>query len=253
MPAVARYRPRVSDGMLIWATIFAEWALALAAIVTDRDSLVGHEAVLRPGSLPPLLVVAQFFVAWQVMTAAMMLPSSLPMVRLFAGASRGQARTRLVLATFLSAYFGVWTLFALTALLTDTVLHTLADQWSWLDRRPGLVTGTVLMLAGAFQFSTLKERCLRACRTPLAFLRRHYRRGLRASSMVGARYRLSCLGCCWALMLVMFAVGVGSIAWMVGLSAVMLFEKTSRRGHLLVPYAGVALLVIGLVTSATSL
>src|SRR5690606_29214040 len=106
--------------------------------------------------------------------------------------------------------------------------------------------GSVLLLAGGFQFSPLKEQCLSECRSPLGFLRRHYQRGLGAAWALGVRHGLFCLGCCWALMLVMFAVGVGSLVWMVGLTAVMVAEKTTRWGRRLAPVVGVALIALGL-------
>ena len=114
-------------------------------------------------------------------------------------------------------------------------------------RRPGVVTGAagILMVAGAFQFSSLKESCLDACRTPMQFLGRFYGRGLGAAWRLGVRHGLFCLGCCWALMLTMFAVGVGSLAWMVGLTGIMLIEKTTRHGKRLAPIIGAGLLLWG--------
>ena len=233
---------------IIWGAVGLAWALALLAAATGYDRWLHHDAVIPGAGLPGPAAFFLFLATWQVMTAAMMLPSSLPMVGLFAQASRRQARPWLALAAFLAAYFAVWTGFALVALAGDAALHRLVDRWHWLDHRPWLVAGSVLLLAGAFQFSPLKERCLDACRTPVNFLWRYYGRGAAAAWSLGLRHGLFCLGCCWALMLTMFAVGVGSLAWMAALTGVMLIEKTSHGGRRLVPLVGAALLAWGIVT-----
>lgn len=147
----------------------------------------------------------------------------------------------------------MWAAFAPLALLADAGVHALVDRWPWLAARPGLVLGTTLALAGLLQFSRVKNACLTACRNPVGFLWQHYRRGAAAAWLVGARHGLSCLGCCWALMLVMFGTGVGSLAWILALTAVMVVEKTTRWGARLVVPVGVALLAAGLAVSAQAL
>jgi predicted metal-binding membrane protein len=114
-----------------------------------------------------------------------------------------------------------------------------------LDSRPQLIAGNVLIMAGTFQFSPLKERCLDACRTPMNFLWRYYGRGVKPAWILGIRHGLFCLGCCWALMLAMFAVGVGSVVWMAALTGVMTIEKSTRWGRRLVPWVGTILLLWG--------
>jgi predicted metal-binding membrane protein len=230
---------------LIWCAVVGSWALALTIPAFGHGGALSHDAALGTTAVPGIGSLLLFLVAWQVMTAAMMLPSSLPMVGLFARACRGQSRPGLALVAFLAAYFAVWTGFALLALTGDAALHRLVERWGWLDARPWLVTGSVLVLAGAFQFSPLKERCLDACRTPLNFLWRYYRRGTAAAWALGLRHGLFCLGCCWALMLTMFAVGVGSLVWMAGLTGVMVIEKTVPWGRRLAPLVGAALLAWG--------
>jgi predicted metal-binding membrane protein len=234
-----------AGGPLMWATVLVAWILALGLPLLGHGDLVSHHAILGGPEPPQLSTLLLFLVAWQAMTGAMMLPSSLPLVGLFARVSSQQARPRLVLAVFLAAYFAVWTGFAIVALAGDAVLHGVIGRWAWLGERPWLVAGSILLVAGAFQFSSLKERCLDACRTPVQFIRRFYDRGLPAAWRLGVRHGLFCLGCCWALMLTMFAVGVGSLAWMVGLTGIMLIEKTSPHGRRLAPVVGSALLLWG--------
>ena len=118
----------------------------------------------------------------------------------------------------------------------------IVDALPWLSERPWLVAGSVLALAGALQFSEPKERCLSKCRHPGPYLLARYRRGAAAAFRLGFGHGLFCLGCCWALMLVMFAAGVASLVWMALLTAVMVHEKTRSAGDRAVPVTGVSLL-----------
>jgi len=235
-----------AGNVLAWGLILTAWALAGVTLLTGHEELIDHDVLVGEGRLPGPDTLLLFLAVWQVMTAAMMLPSSLPMVRLFARASKGQAHPNLALGIFLAAYFAVWSGFALAALLADSGLHILSDQWAWLGAHPQLISGSVLLLAGGFQFSPLKERCLTACRSPMSFLWQHYRRGTRGAWSLGIRHGLFCLGCCWALMLVMFALGVSSLVWMSVLTGVMVIEKTTRWGRQLVPYVGMGLIGLGI-------
>jgi predicted metal-binding membrane protein len=233
------------DLILLWAVVFLAWVLTFLAVLSGQEHWLHYNALIEHNSLPLLLKLLLFVAVWQVMTAAMMLPSTLPMVRLFAKASRGQSQPQLALLTFLAAYASVWTGFALLAVAGDMGLHKLAHHWLWLDHHSWMIAGSTLVLAGGFQFSSLKEQCLNACRHPFSFLTHHYQRGLQAAWNLGIRHGLYCLGCCWALMLVMFAVGVGHFSWMIVLTVVMTLERTWNRGRDIVPVVGVAFLVWG--------
>ena len=101
------------------------------------------------------------------------------------------------------------------------------------------------MLAGAFQFTALKDACLRACRNPASLIQRHYRRGTAGGFRLGARHGLFCVGCCWALMLVAFSVGVASLIWIALLTALMVHEKSRPSGARTVPLTGATLLALG--------
>lgn len=145
--------------------------------------------------------LALYLVAWQVHIAAMMLP----LMSLFNQASTGQRHPGLARIGFLGGYLVVWIEFGIVALVGDALLGWVAVHGGML--RPEWMAGAVLLLAGAFQFSTLKERCLGKCRQPRVFLLNHYRRGMLGGLALGARHGAFCVGCCWALMLVMFLVG----------------------------------------------
>ena len=109
------------------------------------------------------------------------------------------------------------------------------------------------MLAGLYQLSPLKDACLRACRSPLSIIGSRYRGGASGGWRVGLTHALNCLGCCWALMLVMFATGVGSLLWMLALTAVMVAEKTSREGARLVRPIAVTLVAFGVLLAVPTL
>ena len=243
-----RARWRLPHPTVVWAIALA-WAVALAAQATGRGQLLHHDA-LAEGGLPTWAALGLFLLAWQLMIAAMMLPSSLPMVRLFGRASANQPRPLPAKAAFLGGYALVWTAFGAAAFLGDLAVHRLVERWDWLAPRPGLLGGAALLLAGAFQFSTIKDRCLTVCRHPAGYLLQHYRRGTAAAFRLGAGHGLFCVGCCWALMLVAFAVGVANLWWMAALTAVMVFEKTGRGGRRGVRPIGLGLLILGILMVA---
>jgi predicted metal-binding membrane protein len=228
----------------VTAAICTAWLVAVAAQLTETGRLLHHDALIE-GTLPLGLALALFVLAWQAMIAAMMLPSSLPLMRLFAIASAQQPAPRRAMAAFLGGYVVVWTAFGILAFLGDTALHRIVDATPWLEERPWLIAGGVILLAGAFQFSPLKDRCLRVCRAPGAFLIARYRRGVSAAFALGRGHGLLCVGCCWALMLVTFAAGVANLWWMAVLAALMTYEKTGRHGRRVVPVAGATLLALG--------
>jgi predicted metal-binding membrane protein len=228
----------------ILAAVGAAWVAAVAAETSGVANSLHHDTLLEggPGFGPALLL---FLAAWQVMVAAMMLPSSMPLVRMYAAASAGAPDRGRALAAFLGAYAVVWSAFGLVAFAGDAALHAGVAASPWLLEHDWAIAPSVLLLAGGFQFTPLKDACLRACRHPASFLRRHYRRGTGGGFALGARHGLFCVGCCWALMLVMFAAGAASLIWMAALTAVMVHEKTRPSGAATVPLTGVVLLAVG--------
>jgi predicted metal-binding membrane protein len=171
-----------------------------------------------------------------------MLPSSVPMARHYTGVVRRQGLGRRAFYVFLAGYALVWTVFGALAFLGDLNLHRLVDGTPWLGAHPWLIAGATLAVAGGFQFSSLKDRCLTQCRQPYAFLVHQRIRGVQTPFLLGRNHGMYCLGCCWALMLLMFAAGVANLVWMAGLAAVMIYEKVGRRGESLAPVVGCVLL-----------
>jgi len=183
--------------------------------------------------------------AWMLMTTAMMLPTTLPLFDAFDRIAAGRADRLQLLVLLALGYMAAWGSFGLVAhglhaLLLSWVASVPALTWhSW------LIGAATIAIAGAFQFSKLKHRCLEKCRTPLSFVIEHWRGRdqARHAFALGAHHGLFCVGCCWALMLLMFAVGTGSLGWMLMLAAAMAIEKNVSWGRRLSAPLGVALLV----------
>jgi predicted metal-binding membrane protein len=227
--------------LVIPAAIAAAWLAALAAEASGQGRLLHHDALIE-GRLPPPIAFIVFLLAWQFMIVAMMLPSSLPMARHYAGVVKRQGLGWRALYVFLGGYAVVWTAFGAIAFMGDVNVHRVVDSTSWLQAHPWLIAGSTLAVAGGFQFSSLKNRCLTQCRQPFAFLVHQRLRGVNSPFRLGLSHGLFCLGCCWALMLLMFAAGVANMVWMAGLAAVMIYEKVAGRGERLAPVVGYVLL-----------
>jgi len=253
MTAIARregravHERRVRRVDVRWV-VGAAWLLAAAAESTGRGSFLNHDQLIH-GGLPRPVALVVFLVAWQVMVAAMMLPSALPLIRLFERASVAQPRARAARVAFVASYILVWTAFGGAAFLFDTVVHATVDASPWLLAHGSAIAGAALIVAGVFQFSPLKEACLRQCRNPGAFLLRYYRRGVGRAFGTGLWHGIFCLGCCWALMLVAFALGMANLVWMAALTLIMTLEKRSSHGVLLARVAGVWLVLVGAVVA----
>jgi predicted metal-binding membrane protein len=198
--------------------------------------------VLPAGSvlLPGLLYVT----GWVVMTVAMMLPTALPLLAIFAGITAGRADRGLLLTLVIAGYLFIWSAFGLLAHAADMGLHAIVASNTWLSFNGWIVGVLILAIAGLFQFSRLKYRCLDKCRTPFSFVNEHWRgrSERRQSFLLGVHHGLFCVGCCWAIMLLMFVVGTGSVGWMLAVGAVMALEKNVAWGRWLSVSLGFALL-----------
>jgi predicted metal-binding membrane protein len=242
-PAIAA---RLSRPQLwILQAVAVSWGLAIGLVVAGRSDLLSHDEIIESGRLPFPIAVVAFLVLWQLMTGAMMLPSALPVVGIYGRLVAAQPRPRAAMGLFLGAYFAVWTAFATVALAGDSVIHAAVDSTPWLADHQFVIAGALLIGAGLFQLTPLKERCLTACRNPLAFVWQRHRPGLIAAWRLGIAHAVYCLGCCWALMLVMFGLGVGSVVLMAALAGIMILEKTWRAGARLVPLVSAVFIGLG--------
>ncbi len=241
---------------LAWLVLWA-WASSPYGRYLEHDDWTSSgpaallcRAVPAGGVVVPLVLYA---VAWILMTTAMMLPTTLPLFNAFDRLTAQRPDHGRLLVLLGLGYMAVWGAFGLLAhVLHGGLLAVLAREpalaWhSW------LIGAATIGLAGAFQFSKLKHRCLEKCRTPLSFVIEHWRGQAqsRHAFMLGAHHGLFCVGCCWALMLLMFVVGTGSLGWMLLLAAVMAIEKNLPWGRRLGAPFGVALLAWAIVLVAT--
>jgi predicted metal-binding membrane protein len=188
---------------------------------------------------------ALFFASsWTLMTVAMMLPTSVPLIALFQRVASGRADRSLLVALVIGGYLLVWLAFGALAQAAMAGWRFVVGASPWLSDHAWLLAAVTLALAGLYQFTPLKYRCLDKCRSPLGFVIEHWTgRNCRAQALwLGMHHGLFCVGCCWTLMLLMFPIGSGNVGWMLALGAVMAIEKNLPSGRRLGPPIGVLLL-----------
>ncbi len=196
----------------------------------------------------PARYAALLFAMWTVMMAGMMLPSVAPAVLLFALVVRSHDTTRVALraCAFTAGYLLVWTAFSVAITLLQLVLAALLYLSPMMELRNQVLSGAVVLAAGAYQLTPAKRSCLASCRAPVAFLARYYRPGSGAALRLGLRHGGYCLGCCWALMLLLFVAGVMNLAAIAAIAVFVLLEKIAplrfQGGRL----SGVLLILWGL-------
>jgi predicted metal-binding membrane protein len=186
---------------------------------------------------------------WWVMMIAMMIPSAAPMILLYArvfrhGQARGQISDPLVpTAAFAAGYLACWLAFSAAATALQFALERLGHvDGMMMSSTNRWLTAGLLVAAGLFQLSPLKTACLDHCRAPAAFLSRHWRSGRAGAFRLGLVHGAFCLGCCWALMLLLFAAGIMNLVWIAGLAMLVLVEKLSPFGARLAPATATLLL-----------
>jgi predicted metal-binding membrane protein len=241
-PTVDARRPfTLSFGALIglaWVTL-ALWGQSPYGRYLSHHSL----DEVRGSSLLMLVFIA----GWVVMLLAMMLPTSLPLVALFNRlVSTRPDRVRL-LALLVVGYLAIWIVVGIFIYTGDSVIHFAVAQSALVAEHVWALGAVTLLLAGAYQFTPLKYHCLENCRSPFSFITQHWRGHDEAGQafMLGIHHGLFCVGCCWTLMVLMFAVGVGNFGWMLVLGAIMAVEKNARWGRRLSAPLGVVLLASG--------
>ena len=199
--------------------------------------------------------LALTLVMWVVMMVAMMVPSATPMILAFTGINRRrrqQGNPYVPTSVFLSGYLIVWAGFSIAATLAQLFL-SLSFLISPMMASANPVFGGILLLAaGAFQLSPLKSACLRHCRTPMSFITNDWREGHRGALLMGLHHGGYCLGCCWALMGLLFLLGVMNLVWIAVLAAFVLVEKMVPGGIWVGRLAGAGLLVWGFWMLATA-
>jgi len=185
-----------------------------------------------------------YALGWTAMTAAMMIPTAWPLLEIFGRLVGDRPDGVRLQALVVAGYLLVWAAFGLVAHVLDAAVLAAVGTVPWLAANGWALGAGVVALAGLYQFSDLKYRCLDKCRTPLSFVMQHWRGKAPAQQALrlGIAHGAFCVGCCWALMLLMFVVGIGSIGWMLGIAAVMAIEKNVSWGRQLSAPLGCALL-----------
>ena len=234
-------RDRAILGAALAALVLAAWLTLALWEGSPYGAYLGHAGGVGP--LP--LEAALFAIGWVLMIVAMMLPSSVPLVVTFAALVRRRRHPGRLVAFLLLGYLLVWGAFGLAAWIADRGIHAAVDATPWLAERPQLIIATTLAVAGLWQFSPLRDRCLDECRSPLGFIVNRWRGAAERSESLrmGIAHGAFCVGCCWSLMLVMFGVGLASASAMLVLGAITAIEKNLPWGRRLTRPLGVVLIL----------
>jgi predicted metal-binding membrane protein len=233
-------RAQAGIGLTLVVLTGAAWAL-----LVRQQGGTDHAAAMTPTMGMGLLL---FLAVWVAMVAAMMFPAVAPMILMFARVSanrRANGKTWAPTSAFVAGYVLLWTAIGAAAFLLATGGEELAERAHVVGDDAARVGALLIVTAGVYQFSALKDRCLTECRSPLAFLSEHWRDGDRGALAMGVHHGLHCAGCCWALMAMLFPLGMMNIA---ALGAVTLFiyaEKALPGGQVLRYAAGVGLVAFG--------
>ena len=234
--------------LLSWAYLFGLAARMDATAVNDGGVAIGS------GSMSPQLVAWSssdfvfMFLMWSVMMVAMMLPSASPMILLHVGINRQQGEGgdgTFGTALFAAGYLLAWTGFGAVATLLQWGLERLALLSPMMVGTSPLLGSGLLLAAGVYQLTPVKDMCLRHCRSPVQFLIQHWRRGAGGAFVMGLDHGVYCIGCCWFLMALLFVGGVMNLVWIAMLAVLVLLEKVVPRGDLVARVAGAGLVAAG--------
>jgi predicted metal-binding membrane protein len=245
-------RERLAFGTALLVIVVASWLY----LVYLAQSMTMHGSGAMVHDSWGVAALAGLVVMWTVMMVAMMMPSAAPMVMVFAGVHRrraAQGRPAIPTAIFVLGYLVVWTGFSVLAALAQTVLHTAMLLSPAMTTTSPLLGGAVFVAAGVFQWTPLKRACLATCRSPLSFVMSQWREGRRGAFVMGLRHGAYCLGCCWALMLLLFVAGVMNLLWVAVIAIAVLLEKVARGGDLAGRLAGIVLVAVGTYLIAAAL
>jgi len=214
-------------------------AMNLSAAVTP---------MLRPWTAGDFTFI---FLMWAIMMVGMMTPSATPMILIYARVAHHSALDGKPLAAtgwFAGGYLLSWTAFSLVAAFAQVLLERAAFLTPMMEAATGGIGGVVLIAAGLYQCTPLKDACLRQCQSPFAFIQAQggFKDGIAGSIRLGLRHGFYCIGCCWMLMALLFAGGVMNIAWIAAIAIFVLLEKAIPAGRIITRIAGACLAITGL-------
>jgi len=242
---VQRDRAILAGGLIV--TVAASWLYLLHGAGMEMQSMDAMPMSGMPWSLP---YAALMLAMWAVMMMAMMLPSAAPMLLFYASLARRREHSAGMAGTWLFTlgYIAVWIGFSIAATGLQWSLDLASLFSPAMQVTNVILAAAVLIGAGIYQWAPLKQACLRHCRSPIDFVLTHWREGRWGAFQMGLRHGVYCLGCCWMLMLLLFVGGVMNLAWITGIAAVVLIEKTAPAGHWIGRVMGGVLIVWGLAT-----
>ena len=247
MPARALPRDRVIVLLALLGVTTLAWLYLIVIRQNMADMDMGDMAM--PMTAPwGAGAFALSFVMWWVMMLGMMLPSAAPTIFTVATlARRGRERGQTVVpvSVFTVGYLLAWGAFCVAATVAQWGLDRAALLSPMLETRSATVGGALFILGGLYQFTPFKYACLQQCRSPFAFLLNHWRDGWKGALRMGWRHGLYCLGCCWVLMALLFAVGVMNLAWVAAIAAFVFVEKLLPGGVWIGRVAGALMLAFG--------
>ncbi len=235
---------RVTLGSLLALTLLSWWYL----LDTDMMSMMITGEWTAP-DWPGM------FLMWAIMMIGMMLPSAAPMILMYGVISPGrQAGINQELAShaFMLGYLLAWTGFSVVATIAQWLLQTNALLTPMLEPNSKLLSGLILLAAGIYQWGALKEACLRQCRSPVEHLTQHWLPGITGALRMGLYHGLFCLGCCWMLMLLLFAGGVMSLWVIAAIAIFVLAEKVMPGNWAVSRVSGVVLVAAGVALTAVA-
>jgi predicted metal-binding membrane protein len=234
-------RAQASSGLIVWLPALAGWLLLYWG-ASNMDSPVAQ--LTMPMSDWSGVNWLAVLIMWAVMMAAMMLPTAMPMVSVFASLNRTRGEAGRT-AAFVAGYLALWTAFGAAATAAQWVLQTRGLLSPMIVSMSPVLSAALLAIAGIFQFTPLKQACLRACRSPLGFLLTDWRDGLWGAARMGVRHGLYCLGCCWALMALLFVGGAMNLLWIAALTLLVAMEKFALKGDILAKALGALMIGAG--------
>ena len=218
--------------------------------MTGYRMIPAGQALMMPASSPwRPIEFGYVFVMWVVMMIGMMTPSVTPMLLVYARVGREATESRpfASVAWFASGYFLAWVSFSLVATSLQWALERATLLTPMMTSDSNILSGILLILAGLYQWTPLKDVCLWQCQAPLGFVLSHggFKRTTTGSLMLGFRHGAYCLGCCWALMVLLFTLGVMSLFWIAALAILVLLEKVAPSGRGIARIAGLAFFAVG--------
>jgi predicted metal-binding membrane protein len=244
LEAALRHQRWVTATLLVLVPA-ACWAWIVAMAADMHGAMAGPSAwmMTMQWDAPRLLLL---FAMWAAMMTAMMLPSAAPLVLLYAGVlhSRNEPQASRRLYAMAGGYVFVWSGFSIAATVLQRILAKAFVLTPMMEPDSRGVAAILIAIAGVYQLTPLKARCLRLCRSPLSYLVQHWRPGTLGGFRLGVDHGLYCVGCCWALMLLLFAGGVMNLIVIVALAIWVLVEKLAPFGEHTARISGVALLAM---------